>query len=188
MIPNLSRSLHDQYTAMLKVLNELQDLCYQRIGLVLERALDRRVNGRWTAAYLRYGSLFDPRFILPPLILPEADQEAFDEWYEKHRPDVVVSVDRFGLRMIEERGLAIPDEIGYASLDLDGLPPEHQSMSGIEQNSHQVGAAAVDMLVAAVQHGQRGAPKHPVRIEVEGLWVQGTSTRKQKAARKSKIH
>lgn len=101
----------------------------------------------------------------------------------QYRPDVIVSVSRFGIRLIEERGLAVPGELGYASLDLDGDMPEYEGLSGIDQNSHMVGAAAVDMLVGAIQRGQRGVPLHPVRIEVEGVWRHGTSTVRQDGAR-----
>lgn len=46
--PDLDRAIHDQYTAMIKCLDELTALGYQSIGLVLEEALDVRVNGKWT--------------------------------------------------------------------------------------------------------------------------------------------
>jgi len=106
------------------------------------------------------------------------DQQGF----ERHRPDVVVSVDRFGLRFLEARTAKIPEEVSYASLDLDGIAADHPEMSGIDQNSHLVGAAAVDMLVAAIQRGQRGIPGHPVRTEIEGTWVAGKSTFRQRRA------
>jgi len=177
--PELDRSLHDQYTSMLKVLGELTALNYKRIGLVLEEELNVRVNGRWTAAYVQHPYRSGGKRLPPPLILPGPSQAAFGRWFDRYRPDVIVSVARFGIRLIEQRGLAVPGEIGYASLDLDGDMPEYEGLSGIDQNSHMVGAAAVDMLVGAIQRGQRGVPLHPVRIEVEGMWRHGTSTARQ---------
>ena len=174
--PDLDRSIHDQYTAMMKCLDELTALHYQSIGLVLEEALDARVNGKWTAAYLRHGQQSATRGRPPPLILPGLDQKAFDRWYDRHRPEAIVSVDRFGLRLLQARGLKIPKQVGYASLDLDGDRADFPGLSGIDQNSLLVGAAAVDMLVAAIQRGQRGIPAHPMRMEVEGTWTPGTST------------
>lgn len=174
--PDLDRAIHDQYTAMSKCLDELTTLGYQSIGLVLEEALDVRVNGKWTAAYLRHGQQNGSRNHPPPLILPKLDQKAFSRWYDRHHPEAIVSVDRFGLRLLQGHGLKMPKDIGYASLDLDGDRTDFPGLSGIDQNSLLVGAAAVDMLVAAIQRGQRGIPDHPVRMEVEGTWTPGTST------------
>lgn len=180
--PDLDRSNHDQYTSMLKVLGELAGLNYQAVGLVLEDALDLRVNGKWSAAYLYYRQRHGTRTMPPPLIMAAPSQKSFDNWFDRHRPDAIVSVDRFGLRFIESRGLRIPKDIGYASLDLDGDSAEYPGMSGIDQNSSMVGAAAVDMLVGAIQRGQRGVPKQPLRTEIEGTWVSGKTTVKQRLA------
>jgi LacI family transcriptional regulator len=178
--PDLDRTVHDQYTSMLKCLNELRDLNYQRVGLVLEEALDMRVNGKWTAAFLRYKHQGIMPKMPPPLLLAAADQKAFDHWRDRYQPDAVVSVDGFALRMLEARGLKLPKDIGYASLDVDGDSRTHPGLSGIDQNSELVGAAAVDMLVAAIHRSHRGIPAHPMRTEVEGSWINGNSTRRQK--------
>lgn len=178
--PDLDRACHDQYTAMLRCLGELEQLNYRRMGLVLEEALDLRVNGRWTAAYLRWRERHPASKMPPPLVLATASAREFHRWYERYQPDVIVSVDRFGYRLIQERGLRIPDEVGYASLDLDGEAATDLKLSGIDQNSEQVGAAAVDLVVAAIQRGFRGIPEHPVYTQVEGTWRAGDSTRLQR--------
>jgi LacI family transcriptional regulator len=181
--PDLERSIHDQYTSMLKVLEELTKLNYRSIGLVLEESLDLRVNGKWTAAYLYHRNRQGVTSTPPPLILGTQDQKSFDKWFNRYQPDVIVSVNQFGLRLMKDRGLNVPRDIGYASLDVDGDALHHPSVSGINQNSRLVGAAAVDMLVAAVQRGQRGLPKLPFRTEIEGSWIQGATTpRRRKSA------
>jgi len=172
--PDLDRAIHDQYTSMQRCLHELRRLRYGRIGFVVEESLDLRVNGKWTAAFLEYRSRHDEDLVAP-LVLPGFKQSSFDRWFEKARPDVVVSVDRFGLQLLRGRGCRMPRDVGYASLDLDGEETEGLQLSGIDQNSKQVGAAAVDMIVAAIQRGQRGIPTHPVRMEVEGTWREGKS-------------
>jgi len=180
--PDLDRSIHDQYTSMLKVLHELAALNYRRPGLVLEDALDLRVNGKWTAAYLYYRHRQGPRSLPPPLILSSPGQRAFDHWFDCHRPDAIISVDRFGLGFLEKRKLRIPRDVGYVSMDLDGDSANYPGMSGIDQNSHSVGAAAVDLLVASIQRGQRGLPKQPRRTEIEGTWIRGKTTSMRRRA------
>ncbi len=180
--PDLDRAVHDQYTSMFKALDELSDLNYKTIGLVLEEALDLRVNGKWTAAYLRYRNQWGAKRLPPPLILNSPRQPAFDRWFDRYRPNAIISVDRFGLHLLIERGLDIPGEVGYASLDVDGDANEYPDVSGIDQNSEIVGAAAVDMLVAAIHRGHRGIPVYPLRSEVEGSWRPGKSTVRKRNA------
>jgi len=173
--PDLDRATSDPYAAMVRILEELHRLGYRRPGLVLEEALDLRVGGKWAAAFLRMtrgdGDLPAPYLVAVPR------QADFDRWFERNPPDVVISVDRLGLRLLKGRGAKIPEQLGYASLDLDGDSPEFAEVSGIDQNSRLVGAAAVDLLVAAIQRGQKGIPSHPVRIMVEGAWKKGKSTK-----------
>ena len=176
--PDLDRATSDPYAAMVRILEELHRLGYRRPGLVLEEALDLRVGGKWTAAYLRINRGHGE--IPPPYLVAAPRQADFDRWFERHRPDVVISVDRLGLRLLKGRGAKIPDHVGYASLDLDGDLPEFPEVSGIDQNSRLVGAAAVDLVVAAIQRGQKGIPAHPVRTMVEGSWKKGESTGVQK--------
>lgn len=178
--PDLDRAVHDQYTSMLRALDELSGLNYKIIGLVLEEALDLRVNGKWTAAYLRYRNQWGAKRLPPPLILDSPRQSAFDRWFDRYRPNAIISVDRFGLHLLIERGLDVPGDLGYASLDVDGEVDDYPDVSGIDQNSEIVGGAAVDMLVAAIHRGHRGIPSHPVRVEVEGSWKAGKSTVKKR--------
>ena len=174
--PDLDRAVHDQYTSMLRALDELSSLSYKVIGLVLEEALDLRVNGKWTAAYLRYRNQWGVKRLPPPLILDVPRQSAFNRWFDRYRPNAIISVDRFGLRLLLDRGLSIPGDVGYASLDIDGDADVYAEVSGIDQHSEIVGGAAVDMLVASIHRGHRGIPSHPVRVEVEGSWRPGKST------------
>ncbi len=182
--PDLDRAIHDQYTAMQKCLLELGALGYTRTGLIIEESLDLRVNGKWTAAFLEHRHRHGADGLLPPLTMARARQESFDRWFDRHSPEVIVSVDRFALPFLRARRCRIPRDVGYASLDLDGEETEGESLSGIDQNSTQVGATAVDMLVAAIQRGHRGIPTRPVRTEIKGTWREGASTRRQTARRR----
>lgn len=96
-----------------------------------------------------------------------------------------MSVNRFVLQFMEALGLDIPGDIGDASLDVDGDVSCYAGVSGIDENSHLVGAAAVDLLVevGALQRGQRGVPETLVRLAIGGVWRGGQSAVKQCAAK-----
>jgi LacI family transcriptional regulator len=115
----------------------------------------------------------------PPLIVPKNKQETFDRWFDRYQPDAIVSVAHIGLDFLQARGIDVPDGVGYASLDVDGTTHVYPDVSGIDQQSDLVAASAVDMVVSAIQRGQRGVPDHPVRTQVEGAWVSGTSAVRQ---------
>lgn len=172
--PPLNGAVHDQYSSMLQVIDQLQVLGYKRPGLILERALDLRVNRRWAAAYLQRRDLASAGPFAPPLILDRPDLVRFKRWFDRYQPDVLISLNQFALGMLDKLKRQIPRDVGYASLDLDGEAGRH--LSGIDQNCHLVGATAIDMLVGAIHRGQTGLPLHPVRTLVAGTWVNGTST------------
>ncbi|MGE9293725.1 MAG: LacI family DNA-binding transcriptional regulator [Puniceicoccales bacterium] len=50
------------------------------------------------------------------------------------------------------------------------------NFSGLCQNPKAIGAEAVNQLVSLIQRNERGKPECPLRILVEGYWVEGEST------------
>lgn len=178
--PELDRAIHDQYISMQRTLKELTRLGYESCGLVLERALDLRTNGKWTAAFLEHRFSSCGKAAPPPLVLESYDSKSFKRWFSKYRPRAIVSVDGFGLKLAGHCGLSIPKDVGYATLDLDGEAGGAKKFAGIDQNSSFVGASAIDVLVAAIQRGQTGVPSLPIRIEIEGAWIDGPSAPQRK--------
>jgi len=178
--PDLDRAIHDQYISMQRSLGELARLGYATCGLVLERALDLRTNGKWTAAFLEHRFSSPGHAGPPPLVLDEHNPKSFSRWFAMYRPEAIVSVDGFGLRLAEACGLSIPRDVAYATLDLDGEAGGAKKFAGIDQNSRFVGTVAIDVLVAAIQRGQKGPPAQPLRIEVEGAWIDGPSAPRRK--------
>lgn len=98
-------------------------------------------------------------------------------WMEKHRPDALLMPDptilsgmqRAGLKT-EGRGLAVISHYG-----------QDARFSGLCQNPRAIGAEAVNQLVSMIQRNERGKPECPLRILVEGYWVEGASTPGPKA-------
>ncbi|HSI83565.1 MAG TPA: LacI family DNA-binding transcriptional regulator, partial [Candidatus Methylacidiphilales bacterium] len=176
--PLLHRSVVDHVAAMRLAYRSLVELGYRRIGLALRPVDDNQVENKWISGYYTEQH-FTPSKDRVPLHL-EADwrQDLFLKWFRKHRPDVVLTMHREVISWIEEAGFGIPGDVGVAMPDISyaTLLP---GLSGINQQTEVVGALALDLVVEQIHHNQRGIPRIPKMVMVQGHWVQGTCVRRQ---------
>lgn len=163
-----------QYQAMQLMIHELQARGYRRIGVYLLEAIDEKVNNNFLSVMAFHQQRIDARLRVPPLLDDGGTPEAFHRWIKKHRPDVVITVNRYLRLWVQELGLRIPEDIGIAHLNTDPADPWH---AGIHQNDTLVGATAVDFLAGMLQRNERGIPGTPIRTLVEGVWKPGPSVR-----------
>ena len=177
--PPLNRIIHDHYTSMLTALQGLVKLGYRRIGLCLTEHMDLTVNQRWQAAYLIYCAN-NPVGMTgsEPLIAADINPRLIQNWITKNKLDAIVSAECRMPRFFREMGLILGSEIAYADLDLNIDDPEYAGVSGIIQNSGVMGAAAVDMVVAAMNRNEVGLPGILKVLQVEGTWQDRGSTPK----------
>lgn len=176
--PALHRSCAAHMRGVMEVCRQLHALGYRRLGLALDRDQDRRAGHNWTAGFLAANQILpDVRRI--PIYCPEAQTErTFREWFRRHRPDAVVHIRREGdiLPWIERCGARVPNDVGYAFLD---LWPSMPHLSGLNQQADQVGAAAFDLVSTSIRHNERGLPAAPKIVLSEGRWAPGTTVRAQ---------
>jgi len=162
------------------LLTTLKARGYRRPGLILQQHQDGR-NAHIIAAMYLYFSRYDfDRLDIPILYAgSHVDQEAMGEWFDQHRPDVLVYYDHENhFRSIEiflqNRKLIVPRDIGLAVLDatvqIDGV-------SGVHQNIEQMGVSAVEMVVSRLQQGETALPKFAKVESVEGTWIEGETLR-----------
>lgn len=184
--PELHRACNNQYLTMRTALNRLREMGYRRPGLAISRSDDNRVLNHWQAAYLASQAIHAgpdqqlPIFLSDTRMESPANRRPFQRWVLAHRPDVVVSVCHYFLMdWIREAGLRIPDDMGYADLDLT----LHMmgKVSGMDQNSERVGAAAVDLIAGQHHRNERGIPDVPTVISVTGEWREGRTVRDSSA-------
>lgn len=169
-------------------------LCYQRllekghrrIGLIMEVSSDSRVNNHWVSAYLgsqwRLGGAR-----LQPLDMPGViDQKAFLHWFDKVRPDAIIGtvLSSRVADWLKVRGLQIPQDVSYASLDLQAA--ERGRVAGISQKHHLVGAGAITLLSSMIFRNEIGLPEHPTVTMVDVTWVDGETAIARKASGSAK--
>jgi DNA-binding LacI/PurR family transcriptional regulator len=165
------------FTAMQKVVA----LRYQRIGIVLTEEVDEQTSWHLLGGY-RAGQHLLPKkdWISPFYVSPRIDlAPAVHEWILKEKIDCIISVGYGSLyHELTKRGLNIPGEVGFVDAHLaEGV----SEISGVHQNSRQMGVAAVDLLADLLRRGETGIPKFPYHHLIEGSWREGkTLTRRGK--------
>ena len=174
----LHRACQHQYQEMFTALRHLDALGYRRPGLVLTEDSDRRTMQHWSAAFLANQRHWAVDRRIPPLFMPDLNEATFRTWFRAERPDVVVA-HRGASTVVREwlpaAGKQVPATCGFADLDVDD--ESETPYSGIRQNNEQVSAAAIDLVIGQLQRHERGLPKFPKIVLVEGEWVDGVTTR-----------
>jgi len=174
--PTLHRITATQFRGVTKIVNKLRELGYERIGFTLTDQVNQRTDQNYLAAYVTDEYRHSRSFAIPPLKADlKQDPEALLQWIQQYSIEVVVSPDTRPLDIMRRYQLRVPEEVGLASCSVDSADSE---ISGICENSVQIGYTAVDFLVAMIHRGENGIPQHPQHILVEGSWSPGKTVRK----------
>lgn len=78
------------------------------------------------------------------------------------------------LNWLKKAGLHVPEDIGYLTLTYYAVLG---AVAGIDQNTREAGAAAVDLVIEQLFHNERGIPRKPKVVMIEGEWVDGPTVR-----------
>lgn len=170
--PLINRISINHFSAMGVALEKLAGLGYRRPGLVLRAESPKKapsgvthVGKLWEGGYLAECAKQHPGLDIP--VLQTADARQFDRWCERHAPDVLISQDRRVARLMGERCARFP--IAYTMVDDD------PALTGIHQNSSQVGRRAVDLLVADLYRAGPEPVAAPVTVLVGTAWQEGST-------------
>ncbi len=144
---------------------------YRRIGLVTST----RMHTRFGAGFLFSQMKWSPKTRLPALILKqeeiEADRKKLKTWLNANRPDAILTDVSEVRDLLSSIGYEAPKSIGLATLSiLDG-----NADAGIDQNSEEIGRAAIQLLISLINHNEIGIPKICREVLVEGQWVDGST-------------
>lgn len=166
----------NHYRTMFQVIEQLSALGYQRIGLAYRRREDARLMHRWESAY-EVCSRYSGVQCTEPLQLDDCNEELFMDWYQRVRPDVVVSQQAFVYDWLRNQGVGIPDQCGFCSLNVARCEFE---TAGIDLQPRFIGQRVVEMLVANLLADRRGIPAVHSAATVNSRWVDGPTVCKQR--------
>lgn len=164
------------------------DAGYRRVGFVMHRGWDHAVDHYWTAGFLCEQQHLPEEDRIPPYIFPGpqpiegwfneygmpgvVDPADFQRWFDKYKPDILLSKAEFVMPALKTLKLKIPKDVAFADLFLDDISG---SIAGVRQNHRTVGELAVELLAGQLQHNKYGVPEIPTTTFVEGTWFDGAT-------------
>jgi len=166
------------FRSMVILCRRLRALGYRRPGLAIMGALDERVDGNWSGAFLseqRKSCTGKGVPLLIPAVPEDWNFSAFAKWFRKHRPDCIVTIHQDVFVFLKELGVSVPSDVGVAMCNVTN--PSSNS-SGIDENSALIGRAAVDLVVSMINRNELGIPAVPQRLLVEGTWRPGATVQR----------
>lgn len=165
--PVMHRVSHNHYQGGMLACQELRARGFRRIGFVLSRWNDERVDGKWRAAYLVQQQLWRKSERLPPLLAGPGEKAIFERWFVQHQPDAIVVAEANVAGWLREMKVS---SVRVASLALDVIKRDSW---GINYRSEMLGEAAVELVIGQIHRHERGSPQIAHALLIDGVWVGG---------------
>jgi LacI family repressor for deo operon, udp, cdd, tsx, nupC, and nupG len=168
-----------QFRASVMAVRKLRSLGYRRIGCVLEHPFDERTDHNFSGGYLSEQRRFPKNQQSPFLPIsgwsaPKAFPQ-FEAWHKRYRPEAIITVPYMVQQWMKKLGQDVGHDYALAGLT---VLDKRSEFAGIYQNGPMIGRTAVDILVGMIHRDERGVPEFPMRILIEGSWVDGHSVRR----------
>jgi LacI family transcriptional regulator len=145
----------------------------KRPALVLDRAIDALVQGRFTAGYLIGQRDLPSKDRIPPFYHSESGSKppaAFASWFRRHRPDAILTLYHVIGEWLKALDVPIPNETALIQLE---SRPIGEHWAGVNQHNDRTGAAALDLLVQMIHAGETALSTSPRAVLIEPSWEAG---------------
>lgn len=175
--PALSFACTDHHLLTLNAFENALRLGYKRPAMVLDGVIDALVNGRFTSGMLIAQQTLPVARRIPALYevrKAETDQAIFRKWFEKHQPDVILSLYNVVRHWVEDLGLQVPRDVGLIQLDWRKGNPD---WAGMDQHNDVAGEAAVEMVISMIHNHEKGIPAFPRATLIRSTWREGKTVR-----------
>lgn len=181
--PVLPFSCTDQHDAAYQAVHHALRLGYQRPALVLDTKIDQLIERRFSAGMYVAQQQLPPARRVPPFYTTAnaaGQEEAFRAWFEKVRPDVIITLYHTVATWIKKMGLEVPDDVGLIQLE---WRPDHAHWAGMNQHNELVGATVVSMILHMIYSGERNiATGQQYGILINSSWVEGKTVKQVRPA------
>ena len=192
LLPDFSAVRHDALEGVTLAFEHLRALGYTRPGLCCDPASDQEVARAQHAGFLLCQQALPARDRIPILtgmdparftalvadhgrhapFLRGIEREPFEKWFQRHRPDVVLTSFRLLLDFLKKMRVKVPRDAAFISLDRVGDLPR---LAGIDQNHERIAAAAVNLLARKIELNELGLATQPDTMVLAGTWHAGAT-------------
>jgi LacI family transcriptional regulator len=185
--PSLSFSCTDHHILALRAFEKALQLGYKRPALVLERAIDHLVEGRFSGGVLIAQQALAPNRWTTPfydVAAARSEPELFLEWLRREKPDCILTLYHTVRRWVEQAGMRVPQDIGLIQLE---WRKDHGDWAGMHQHNDEVGEAAVEMIIGMIHRNQIGVPEFPRATLIGSSWVDGKTVSRRSGRVKCEV-
>ena len=166
--PELHHVGHHHFSAMRTVLLELLKLGYTRPAAVVDAVIDERAKHAWTGAF--FANHPEPERARQLLHVHDAQRPRdLAAWLRGSGADALIVSAVAQLSAPGVRAFCRQKRLQVATLRWSATVPAN--IAGIDQCDELLGAQAVELLVAQLQHNERGPPRHPGMMLFPGQWI-----------------
>ncbi len=150
--PGIHRVVPDFYHSMLEIVRRCRAAGRSRIGLVLDRAMDRVSEHLWLAALLAEQRIAPAGDRVDPLLLSAWDVVRFRAWVRRHKPQVIVAV---GSTLDQIRALSETYPAPLITLN-GGSDNAGENYEGVILPRRLAGHICAAFLIGQLQRNERG--------------------------------
>lgn len=172
--PALHCVCSDHYRSMIALLEELHARGFRRPGLFMEIHHDERLHFRWEGAFFALQKYLPKITAIPPLRLETMSRTAFQTWFKKNDPDVVIGHLAEAADWMRECGAKIPDSHSFVCLN--SLRTKG-SCAALDLQASHLGARAAELVIGQLLHNEFGIPAEPSLTTIVAKLVEGPTLR-----------
>ncbi|WPJ95567.1 LacI family DNA-binding transcriptional regulator [Coraliomargarita algicola] len=166
---------NDQFQSAALAVRKLHQAGHRRIGIVMPREFAENTEYHFLGGFTSECT----RQNIPPLycVVDSPDQDSFQahctQWILEQELDAIIASGPGDLLpALKKAKLRVPKDISIAFLSRFR---QHPNVASIDQNNRHIGKAAANQLIDLIRRNERGLPHSPIRILIEGIWVDGSS-------------
>jgi LacI family transcriptional regulator len=169
-IPGVPCSMNNHFQTVQFALRRVLELGYRRPALVIERSIDNLLERRFSGGFVTLIEDLPEADRLRPYWFSRERAGEFMEWFDRHRPDVILCLHEELPHWLRDRGIQVGEDVALVHLDRD---PKHAEWAGMEQNNLLVGSAAADVCINQIHRREFGLREHPKLVLIDSDWVDG---------------
>jgi LacI family transcriptional regulator len=169
--PSLHRAESNYFQGMQLALEELERRGYWKAAFCTTRMEQNLLGHDWLGGFTAWQAMRDENLRMSAYIGENWEEKPFRKWLKENKPDAIVTNTPLFFSFASRAGF-FPPKVAHVSLAAGDDAP---GMAGVCQNQENVGAAAVDIIVAQIHRNDYGLPKLRKTILIDSSWLDGDS-------------